>query len=58
MFFGNDTILLYKKTIIFTNKPMIGLSPTLPGFLAVMPPVDVPNATLPIVSNATAPTVS
>lgn len=37
---------------------MIGLSPTLPGFLAVMPPVDVPNATLPIVSNATAPTVS
>lgn len=37
---------------------MIGLSPTLPGFLAVIPPVDVPNATLPIVSNATAPTVS
>ena len=38
--------------------PMIGLSPTLPTILAVIPPVDVAHATLPCLSMATAPTVS
>ena len=39
-------------------SPMIGLSPTLPGYLAVMPPVDVAKAMFPFLSIATAPTVS
>ena len=38
--------------------PIIGLSPTLPGYFAVIPPVDVANAVLPSRSIATAPTVS
>ena len=37
---------------------MIGLSPTLPGCLAVIPPVEVANARFPRLSRATAPTVS
>lgn len=37
---------------------MMGLSPTLPGFLHDIPPVDVPNAISPRQSIATAPTVS
>ena len=37
---------------------MMGESPTLPGSLAVMPPVDVAAAKLPLASIATAPTVS
>ena len=37
---------------------MIGLSPTRPGYFAVIPPVDVANAVLPSPSIATAPTVS
>jgi hypothetical protein len=36
---------------------MIPLSPTLPNFLFVRPPVDVPAAKLPYLSKATAPTV-
>ena len=40
------------------NLPIIGLSPTLPGCLAVIPPVDVAKATFPSLSRATAPTVS
>ena len=40
------------------SVPIIGESPTLPGRLAVMPPVDVAKATWPARSSATAPTVS
>lgn len=37
---------------------MTGESPTLPTILFLMPPVDVAQATLPVWSTATAPTVS
>ena len=37
---------------------MIGVSPTRPGLFAVIPPVEVAAAMLPLVSMATAPTVS
>lgn len=36
----------------------MGESPTLPGRLAVIPPVEVAKAVLPALSRATAPTVS
>src|SRR5215472_4983184 len=41
----------------YVPAPMIGESPTRPGILACMPPVDVPAATLPWRSRATTPTV-
>ena len=38
--------------------PTMGLSPTRPGRLAVIPPVEVAAAVEPLLSSATAPTVS
>lgn len=38
--------------------PTMGLSPTRPGRLAVIPPVEVAAAVVPLLSSATAPTVS
>ena len=38
-------------------EPIIGESPTLPGILFVMPPVEVAAEILPFLSRATAPTV-
>lgn len=48
----------WQKYMYEIKLPMIGLSPTLPGCLAVIPPVEVANATLPSLSKAQAPTVS
>ena len=38
-------------------EPIIGVSPTRPGILFVIPPVEVAAAIFPSLSNATAPTV-
>ena len=53
----NLSCYLYSYTK-YEFLPIIGLSPTLPGCLAVIPPVDVANAVFPSLSRATAPTVS
>src|SRR5271169_5177665 len=42
----------------YVPAPMIGESPTRPGYLFNVPPVDVPTQIFPLLSNATAPTVS
>ena len=47
-----------KSKLKLKLSPIMGESPTLPGSLAVMPPVDVAAARLPLESIATAPTVS
>ena len=41
----------------YIPDPMTGVSPTLPGSIAGIPPVDAPAAISPCVSRATAPTV-
>src|SRR5208283_4386698 len=42
----------------YVPHPMRGESPTLPGYLFGVPPVEVPDAITPLRSTATAPTVS
>ena len=42
----------------YPPDPMMGLSPTRPGILAVMPPVDVAQAVRPFLSTTMQPTVS
>lgn len=57
---NTDDMLCKKKYTVLEKEaiPMTGESPTLPTILFLIPPVDVAQATLPVRSTATAPTVS
>lgn len=55
---GLDTFIKKKKKIkSFFFIPQIGVSPILPLYFPVIPPVDVPDATCPFLSTTTQPTV-